>query len=266
MRAYVINLARSPERRAHITTELDRVGLDYEIVTGVDGRDLDVHDPQIVDPAVLNTGWFRPGVAGCAVSHLRIYEKMVATGADHALVLEDDIVVPPDLGRLAEIVATEMAGAEVVLLNYDSQVTIKMSRREVTNLPSSRMLVLPIDVATPESSAAYVITREACERMIKATLPFQARPDNWGHFYNEGALDRVRCVMPLPVAKAPEFASTIDYNSQRSAKARILGIVDRYNLRFLQKAIAYRRRRIWQRITRVEFVDEPFVAKPSRLE
>jgi glycosyl transferase family 25 len=200
--AYVINLARSPERRAHITAELDQHGIDYELVTGVDGRDLDVHDSAIVDPSVLDASWFRPGVAGCAVSHLRVYQEILAAGVDRALVLEDDIIVPADLSRLADMVAGELTGAEVVLLNYDSKVTCKMSREGVTHLPSSRMLVLPIDVSQPESAAAYVITREACERMIKKILPFQARADDWGHFYTEGALDRVRCVMPLTVSKS----------------------------------------------------------------
>lgn len=266
MYAHVINLARSPERRAHIIAELGKYGIDYEVVEGVDGRHLDMHDPQIIDPSVLNSSWFRPGVAGCALSHLRVYQEVLAAGVEHALVLEDDIIVPADLSRLADIVAAEMVGAEVVLLNYDSKDTCKMSTEGVMHLPSSRLLVLPIDVNQPRSSAAYVITREACERMIKKILPFNARPDNWGHFYNEGALDRVRCIMPLAVAKAPEFGSTIDYNSQDSVKARLLGIIMRYNLRLLQKAVIYRRQRIWRKFTQAEIVDEPFVAKPSRLE
>lgn len=266
MHAYVINLARSPERRAHITAELGKYGISHEVVDGVDGRDLDLQDPQIIDPSVLDSDWFRPGVAGCAMSHLRVYQEILDAGSDHALVLEDDIIVPADLIRLADIVADQMDGAEVALLNYDSKETCKMSREGAVRLPSSRMLVLPIDVSQPASSAAYIITRDACERMIKSILPFRARPDNWGHFYNEGALDRVRCILPLTVTKAPEFGSTIDYNSQGSAKARLLGIITRYNIRFLQKAIAYRRQRIWRKLTQAELVDEPFVVKPSRLE
>ena len=42
MHAYVINLARSPERRAYISAELKKARVEYEIVTGVDGRDLDL--------------------------------------------------------------------------------------------------------------------------------------------------------------------------------------------------------------------------------
>ena len=52
MHAYVINLARSLDRRAHMTAELKKTGLDYEIITAVEGRDLDLGDPAIVDPTL----------------------------------------------------------------------------------------------------------------------------------------------------------------------------------------------------------------------
>ena len=266
MYAYVINLARSPERRAHITAELEKSGIDYEVVEGIDGRDLDLHDPRTIDPSVLNSSWFRPGVAGCALSHLRVHQKMLADGLDQALVLEDDITVPADLGSLADALADHLVGAEVALLNYDSKETCRMSLEGSVHLPSSRMLVLPIDVSQPESGAAYVITREACKRMNDSVLPVRAKADDWDHFYREGVLDRVRCVVPLAVAKNPAFASTMDYYSRGSFKARLIMLITRYDMRLFRQAISYRRQRIWRKFTRVEIVDKPFVDKPSRLD
>lgn len=265
MHAYVINLARSPERRTHITAELGKSGIDYELVEGIDGRDLDLHDPQTIDPSVLNSSSFRAGVAGCALSHLRVYQKILADGLDQALVLEDDISVPADLGSLTDALTEHLIGAEVVLLNFDSTDTCKVSLEGSVDLPFSRMLVLPIDVSQPKSSAAYIITREACKRMNDSVLPVQASPDDWRHFYHEGVLDRVRCVVPLAVGKDPGFASTIDYYSRRSFKARLNVLVARYNLQLFHRAISYRRKRIWRNLTRVEMVDEPFIDKPSRL-
>ena len=76
MHAYVINLARSPERLAHMTAELEKARLDYEVITGVDGRDLDLDDPAVINPALLTReGSFPAGMAGCALSHLRVYRK-----------------------------------------------------------------------------------------------------------------------------------------------------------------------------------------------
>jgi glycosyl transferase family 25 len=259
-------LARSPERRAHITAELEKSGIEFEVVDGVDGRDLDLHDPEIIDPSVLNSSWFRPGVAGCALSHLRVHRKILADGLDWALVLEDDVTLPADLDKLADALTEHLVGAEVALLNYDSKDTCRMSLEGSVDLPSGRVLVLPIDVSQPESGAAYVITREACKRMNDGVLPMRAKADDWDHFYRDGVLDRVRCVVPMAVAKHPGFASTMDYYSRESFKARLIEVVTRYDLRLFHQAITYRRQRIWRKFTQVEIVDKPFVDKPSRLE
>ena len=112
MYAYVINLARSVDRRAHITAELKKTGLDYQIVTAVDGRDLDLSDPAIVEPSLATKTASMAGAAGCALSHLIAYRNMIADGLDEVLVLEDDVILPPDLGILADAVADQLAGAE----------------------------------------------------------------------------------------------------------------------------------------------------------
>src|SRR5205823_1114202 len=120
MHAYVINLARSRDRRAHITAQLRKTGIDYEIITAVDGRDLNMHDSAIIDSSLIAKNSFPAGTAGCALSHLRVYRKMIADGLDEALILEDDVTLPADLGALADAVAGHLTGAEVALLNYGS--------------------------------------------------------------------------------------------------------------------------------------------------
>ena len=55
-------------------------------------------------------------------------------------------MLPADLGSLADALAVHLVGAEVALLNYDSQHTCKMGRAGSAQLPASRLLVLPIDV------------------------------------------------------------------------------------------------------------------------
>jgi glycosyl transferase family 25 len=265
VRAYVINLARSPERRAHMAAELAKSQVDYEFFEAIDGRDIDLTDPRVratIAPPFLSKSSFRPGNAACARSHLSVYKKIVADGLNWAMVMEDDVIVPEDLASLADAVAEHLVGSEVALLNFDSERTCKMSRQGAVDLPHSRQLVLPVDVDQPVSAAAYVITREACERMDERPLPIWAKADDWAHFYDEGVLDRVRCVVPLAVAKSPDFGSTMGHYSDVSLKARLLATIARYDLRFLRRVVSYRRKRIWRRYTRIEFVDEWLSGKP----
>lgn len=259
MRAYVINLRRSPERRVNMTAQLTAHGIDYEIVEAVDGRELDLTDPQIISsiaPSFRAAEWFLPTHVACAMSHLSAYRKVLDTDLPWALILEDDVTIPADLRVIAEAVAAQLTGAEVALLNFDSDQVCKVSRQGAQELPSGRELVFPLDVHVPVSAAGYVITREACERIIKGALPIRAKIDNWGHVYDEGMIDRLRCVVPLVVAKDPSFRSTIGYYSDASIKARTLKLASRLHLHVLERAVARRRERIWRKYTRVEYVDE----------
>lgn len=266
MHAYVINLARSLDRRAHITAELKKTGLDYKIITAVDGRELDLHDSTLIDSSLLARNSFPVGTAGCALSHLRAYQKIVADGLEEALVLEDDVTLPADLGALADAVAGHLTGAEVALLNYGSKETLKISLEGSVDLPPARVLALPIDVGQLVNAGAYVITREACKRMNESAPPVRANADDWRFFYKEGILDRVRCVLPLAVVKNPKFESTIGlYSLGNGVKARLAGPFVRHKVPLVHQAILYRRQRILRQWDRSEIVNMPFIEKPSRL-
>lgn len=266
MRAYVINLKRSPERRVHMLAELGITTLDYRIVTGVDGRDLDLDDPTVVDPALYDRSEYPAGMAGCALSHLRVYGEFLDDGENVALVLEDDVTLPADIEALADSLAGRMTGAEVILLNYDSRDTLKFGMQDSVRVRPSRSLAFPIDVRQLGSSAAYLITREAAARMADVISPVRVSPDDWWWFYREGALDRVRCVTPLPVLKSPKFGSTIGfYGVGKGLRSRLIAPLARLRFPFVQQAIAYRRRLIFNQMTRTEIVDAPFVEKPCRI-
>jgi glycosyl transferase family 25 len=268
MHAYVINLARSPDRRAHIVAELQHTHLSYEFIDAVDGRSLDLDDTTLVDPALIARYSFPAGTAGCALSHLSAYKKIIEDGFDRALILEDDIALPADLNELAEDLASRMTGAEVALLNYASYPPgpLRISSEGSVELSSSRQFALPIDSRQLVNSGAYVLTREACERAIEQLMPIRAAADDWHFFFNQGFVDRIRCVLPQPVPKSPQFESTIGlYSLGNGLKARLVGPLVRHKIPGLHQALTYRRQRIMRHWDRTEVVDQPFVEKPSRL-
>jgi glycosyl transferase family 25 len=263
VRAYVINLARSSQRRAHMVSELAKAGLEYSFVTAVDDREPNLYGSDAVHPSYLERSDWRPGRIGNGLSHLRAYEDILTDGHDQALVLEDDVTLSADLGSVLETVKDHLTGAEVALLHFDSHNVCELSNSGAVRLPGARSLVLPIDLSVPVGGAAYVITRAACERMSKSILPIRAHSDDWIFWYDEEALDRVRCVFPHAVTKDPGFESTIDYSAPTSPKVRARKAIGRLPL--ASQAISYRRRNIWRKWTQVEFVDKPFAHESSRL-
>jgi glycosyl transferase family 25 len=270
MKAYAINLARSRDRRAHITAELDKTRLPYEIVEGVDWRDTDLSDARLLDPAFMALSTTPPGGAAAVLSHLAVYRRVLEDGLESALVVEDDVVLPADLPALLDAIAPQVGGAEVVLLNFHcDDPPCQVLKVGSIPLPSSRLLAQVAGNSFLTSGACYVITREACERRVKTGLPVRSHADEWPTHYSEGAIDRVRCVLPMSVVNSVKFRTTIDYYQPGSLQARIREAVANVKVPILYQALALRRRWNHRRAGRTgwtEFVDEiPGEELPSLL-
>ena len=236
-------------------------------MTAVEGREVDLSDRAIIDPALTYVTQFLTGTAGAALSHLNAYRKIVEDGLDVALVLEDDVVLPADLGSLADAVANHLTGAEIALLSYGSYRSCNLSPEGSVQLPSSRLLALPIEIRTVNSGGAYIITREACERMIKCVLPARVNPDDWWYFYREGALDRVRCVMPMPVFKSARLISTLgSYKLGNTFKGRVVWLLGRYKAPLVQHMLIRRRQAHFQTLESAEARRHSFYREGVRLD
>lgn len=227
VRAYAINLPRSTDRRAHMARQLERVGMAWEFVAGVDAREVDLDQPSFVTSEAKAHPLFRPGKVGCALSHCRVYERVLSSGDTVAVVLEDDAVLPADFTLLVEAVAAEMHGAEVTLLNFRHPDGAQLSPEGATEVAGSRVLATPLSVEDLTSGAAYLVTRQACENLAGAMVPMRFSSDEWWRFVAEGALDQVRCVAPMPVVQSLEFRTTIDHYPQGSMQWRFREVSSR---------------------------------------
>lgn len=209
VRAFVINLRRSVERRRHM--EMQVAGLDHEFVEAVDGRELDLSDP------VYRRGMW-PGEAGAGESHLKVYRRVLEDGLSHALVLEDDVILPSDLNLLLDGLI-RISGREAALLYYRTNPhfnSCPLVADGAVSLPGDRRLLRPQDVRPLADAGAYVITGEACRTMLDLRLPVRYGADWWGMFVREGGLERVRCVAPRPIDLKVDFPTTLGFTGRLS--------------------------------------------------
>lgn len=261
MQAFVINLARSVERRSHISAQLDLIGVSYEIVTAVDGRDLDLADPAVVDPSRTSRScgdrwvatWSRRGVAACALSHMVVRRRILDAGLPAAVVLEDDVTLDPGLIQTLDCLPDHLERAEVALLHFDTPGRCLLTPQGGVTLVDGRQLLHPAGDTRIFSAAAYVITREACARMEAAMRPVRCCPDEWNFYRDQGVLDRLRCVTPPPVSKEPRFESTIEYVRPRSPRGRARELL-LHRLPSVDRLIVARRRRIFERAAEIEVI------------
>jgi glycosyl transferase family 25 len=93
MDLYLINLARRPDRLALMAAQAEKLGLR---LTRLDALDAKEADPARIDrwfQAGGPLGEIPKGDKCCSLSHRMAWEKLVASGAPYAAVLEDDVVL-----------------------------------------------------------------------------------------------------------------------------------------------------------------------------
>ncbi len=135
-RIFVVSLARATERRARTTARL--AGLAFRFLDAVDKRDLDrarlladgVVDERRTPRAFRNRRDMQLGEIGCALSHRRIYEQMLANGWRRVVVLEDDVVPEEAVLRLLPAALEQLpAGWELCYLGYLGSAEVTACRR-----------------------------------------------------------------------------------------------------------------------------------------
>lgn len=108
LKFYVINLKSQPERRKNMSKQLDAQGVEYEFFDAVNGKSLTEDQKALVadeDHVILEMAGGRkllvedklsPSEKGCALSHLKLYQKILDDGVQRAVILEDDLILSQD--------------------------------------------------------------------------------------------------------------------------------------------------------------------------
>jgi glycoside transferase family 25 len=105
MKTYVVNLARSIDRRVYMENLLKTYSnLDVEFIDAVDGRIMsegecnESFDIKRFAKEMLKE--VRPGEIGCTLSHQKCYKKIVSDGEQSAVIFEDDLIFNEDITLL----------------------------------------------------------------------------------------------------------------------------------------------------------------------
>jgi len=92
---FVVNLKKDREKKEFIIALCKKYGLQIEFIDAVDGRNLsraNILDVYSKEEAIKNIGReLSSGEIGCALSHKKIYKKMLDENINQALILEDDV-------------------------------------------------------------------------------------------------------------------------------------------------------------------------------
>jgi glycosyl transferase family 25 len=173
VKTYVINLARSPQRLAHMKQALGRIGVAFERFEAIDVERARRHPVYSRIPPHPRRDW-TPGELACLLSHFEVW-KLIAAGMDRfGAVFEDDIHVDP---RLREVLADQSFlpdDAEVIKLEtVDMPVWVsRQSHAGPAGVRFSRLL------STHHGAGAYLLSKDAAHRLVASIDTIGLPPDD----------------------------------------------------------------------------------------
>lgn len=173
---FVISLQDAEDRRAEIHRQLEYLGQSFEIVDATDGRaGLTPAQQMLID---------RPGTLArlgrkmtdaeyaCAISHLRVWQRILELDLPGAVVLEDDAIL--DYPFADFLTAQGYYAAPLILLDHEKARTWNWTRPVRT--PQGTKLVRI--VANADRTTGYTISYQGAAYLVAHSLPLQ-HPADW---------------------------------------------------------------------------------------
>jgi glycosyl transferase family 25 len=213
MKIFVISLTNSVARRTSIQQQFGKQALPFEFIDAVDGRSFTEEDlKQYTDfeRVMAHRQWLSNGAIGCALSHLKVYRKILDEGLDYALVMEDDVLLKPEFSTWIRKFRPLPGQSDISLLYFVSWAPCLLIRESMQEFYPGIRLYQPKDAGQPITAAAYIIKAEACRTMLQKLHPVAWAADSWGDFVKIGAVQSISCAFPMPVSVI-DAKSTINY-------------------------------------------------------
>lgn len=213
---FYINMSTRPDRRAYMETQLAALGLLVQRIEAVTPSDISADDlRQFCNPE--QPSFLRPNELGCTLSHERAWRSLIESGADRALILEDDI----ELSDLLPAFLAEVDGIDADLIRIETT-GARTRVYPATQTGPSGISVRPFR-STPMGSAGYVISARAARRLVGDTAVRQRQLDLalYSPFANPGkSLSRV-----LADPALCRQLNMTDQKAHEIARSDIAGIV-----------------------------------------
>lgn len=161
MRAYYINLAQRPARRAAMEARFAALGIDAERVEALTPAAVtDAQRARYCDPAAYR--WQTEGELACSLSHCEAMRRFLATDAPFAAIFEDDAILSPSLAALLAEVDRAAPAVDLIRLETDNS-RLRLPPRADGVLAGYSLFRLH---SAGGGAAGYIASRRAAQRIL----------------------------------------------------------------------------------------------------
>lgn len=180
---FIISLKNSP-RREFISQRLNDLGLSFQFIDAVYGKELSEDDLKLIDfdfypkkyaarkPLTL-------GEIGCAMSHIKLYEHIVHNNIEKAIILEDDAIVSLYFKEIVNDALRKLPKrAEILFLDHGKAKIFPFTRNLVERYRLARYLKPSKNSKrTIIRTTAYLITLNGAKKLLKYAYPIRMPSD-----------------------------------------------------------------------------------------
>lgn len=204
---FVINLDRSLDRLAFIKEQATAIGLEFERIAAVDGAVVpNWLRSQFLDEDGKPLSSLIASEIGCYASHLLAHQRVVNDDLPWALILEDDVMLEPDL-TTAVTAAVAVAPGDWDYIHLSG--VIRRAVYSLADLPNGRHLIRHTRIAT--NTGGYLISRAGAEKMLAESI--RTRPVDQEFRFAWLRDLNVFGVFPSPVIWGDHMPTTIDWRT-----------------------------------------------------
>lgn len=237
---FVINLEKDSHKKETFIKNFNKFNLDYEFIKAVYGKGLSEYE---LDKLVYDykNSFITFGEIGCALSHLKIYQKMINEDIKYALILEDDALCSDEflkyLNQIEQFLKTKKDYELVCVMykmdEYFKNLTIKIS----DNINIYKF-------AKGTGTYGYIITKKAAKKLIKINTPLILEADCWVQFFKMDKL-KIYCLDKNIIETSDPFGinSSIeqrDVLGKQKSKARKKRLRKFGGIKYLINGLYYR--------------------------
>lgn len=167
---FYINLDKDISRRQLIEKSLNAAHLNAERISGVWWKLLSDENKNRLYQKSLNLSlYYKPlvdGEKGCYASHIEAWKRLLASDAEYAVILEDDVSLSPCFTKV-------LMAIENVPQEWDM---IKLMGRSKEKIHHSTPLIAEHSLIAyrkiPSYTAGYLISRSGAENLLRSRIPF----------------------------------------------------------------------------------------------
>lgn len=204
MKAYLINLPESTDRKKYACDMLQNVQIDVEVIEAIWGKDL-IYPNELYNSLSYKLRHGKKdnyGEVGCYLSHVKALKKFLDSDNEFAIICEDDISIRKEFKEVIDLSLKESYRWDILRLS---------GLRSGTPIEICKLndkFSLNVNITRQTGSGCYMVNKKAAKILTKELIPMRVPLD---HAYDREWLWGLKSLMiyPVLVNQRNGFESTI---------------------------------------------------------